>query len=135
MGWFGARQIGAIKRVRINPRTGEVLSQETTWFVTSLSPERASPQDLMTIIRGHWSIENRVHWVRDVTLAEDASPLRQGNSPQVMAAFRNLILTLLRRAGVINIATALIRNAVNPLRPLSLPPHVNVRTGRPLVAW
>ncbi len=63
-------------------------------------------------------IENRVHYVRDVTLREDASQIRKGNSPQVMAAFRNLILTLLRRAGVTNIATALIHNAVNPLRPM-----------------
>lgn len=119
LGWPGARQIGSIKRVRINQRTGEILSEETTWLVTSLSPEQASPQKLMAIIRGHWTIENRVHYVRDVTLGEDASQIRQGNSPQVMAAFRNLILTLLRRAGVTNVATALIRNAVNPLRPLA----------------
>lgn len=116
--WPGARQIGSIKRVRINQRTGEVLSQETTCFVTSLSPDQASPQNLMEIVRGHWTIENRVHYVRDVTLGEDASQIRQGNSPQVMAAFRNLILTLLRWTGVTNVATALIRNAVNPLRPL-----------------
>ena len=118
LGWPGARQIGSIKRVRINQRTGEILSRETTYFVTSLSPEKASPENLMQIARGHWTIENRVHYVRDVTLREDASQIRKGNSPQVMAAFRNLVLTLLRRAGVTNIATALIRNAANPLRPL-----------------
>jgi len=118
LGWPGARQIGSIKRVRINQRTGEILSRETTYFVTSLSPEQISPENLMQIARGHWVIENRVHYVRDVTLGEDASQIRKGNSPQVMAAFRNLVLTLLRRAGVSNIATSLIRNAVNPLRPL-----------------
>ncbi len=118
LGWPGARQIGSLKRVRIKQRTGEVLSRETTYFVTSLSPEQASPEDLMQIARGHWVIENKVHYVRDVTLREDASQIRKGNSPQVMAAFRNLVLTLLRRAGVTNIATALIRNAVNPLKPL-----------------
>lgn len=118
LGWPGARQIGSITRVRINQRTGVVLSQETTYFVTSLAREQASPQHLLAIVRGHWTIENRVHHVRDVTLGEDASQIRQGNSPQVMAAFRNLILTLLRRIGVTNIATALIRNSICPLRPL-----------------
>ncbi|MCO6450745.1 MAG: ISAs1 family transposase [Caldilineales bacterium] len=119
LGWPGARQIGSLKRERINRRTGEILSRETTYFVSSLSPEQASPDVLLAIARGHWTIENRVHYVRDVTLAEDASQIRQGSSPQVMAAFRNLVLTLLRRIGVTNVATALIRNAVNPLRPLA----------------
>lgn len=117
--WPGARQIGSITRVRINLRTGEILSRETTCFVTSLSSEQASPQNLLAIVRGHWTIENRVHYVRDVTLAEDASPIRKGNSPQVMTTLRNLVLTLLRRFGVTNVATALIRNSVNPLKPLS----------------
>jgi len=118
LGWPGACQIGSIQRVRIHQRTGEILSRETTYFVTSLSPAQASPEDLLRIARGHWTIENRVHYVRDVTLREDASQLRKGASAQIMAAFRNLVITLLRRAGVTNIATALVRNAANPLRPL-----------------
>lgn len=118
LGWPGACQIGSIQRVRINQRTGEILSRETVYFVTSLTSAQASPADLLQFARGHWTIENRVHYVRDVTFREDASQLRKGASAQVMAAFRNLVITLLRRAGVTNIATALVHNAVNPLRPL-----------------
>ena len=116
--WPGAAQIGSIRRVRIDPRTGEVLTRETVYFVTSLKPAQATAEDLLRFARGHWTIENRVHYVRDVTFGEDASRLRKGSSSQVMAAFRNLVITILRRMGATNIATALVRNAAYPLRPL-----------------
>ena len=54
-----------------------------------------------------------------MTFREDASRVRKGSLPQVFAAFRNLVLTVLRRARVTNIATALVRNAANPLRPIA----------------
>lgn len=118
LGWSGACQIGSIQRLRIKRSTGEVLSRETTYFITSLTPAQATPADLMRIARGHWTIENKVHYVRDVTFHEDASQLRKGAAPTVMAAFRNLVLTILRRIHATNIALELIRNAAKPERPL-----------------
>jgi len=117
--WPQAQQMGNILRVRIKRRTGQILSQERVCFITSLTPTQASPADLLQIGRGHWTIENKVHYVRDVTFREDASRVRKGSLPQVFAAFRNLVLTVLRRARVTNIATALVRNAANPLRPIA----------------
>jgi predicted transposase YbfD/YdcC len=80
-------------------------------YVTSLTAEQASPADLLAYVRAHWTIENRVHWVRDVTLGEDASRVRTGNAPRVMATLRNLVISLLRLAGITNIAAALRYNA------------------------
>ena len=70
--------------------------------------------------RGHWGIENRVHWVRDVTFDEDRSQVRTGSAPQIMAALRNLTISVIRLAGETNIAAALRRHAVHPSRPLAL---------------
>ena len=59
---------------------------------------QASPARLADLIRGHWTIENGLHYVRDVTLAEDASQVRAGTAPQVMACLRNLAIGALSRA-------------------------------------
>jgi hypothetical protein len=56
--------------------------------VTSLPRERAEPACIVDYRRGHWQIENRLHWVRDVTYGEDASRVRTGNSPRMMASPR-----------------------------------------------
>ena len=101
--WPGLAQVGEVERVvrARGRRTGE-----TRHFVTSLGPE-AGADRLLAGLRGHWGIENRLHWVRDVTLGEDASRVRSGNAPQVMAALRNATLGLLRLHGCTNIAAAL----------------------------
>lgn len=62
---------------------------------------------MLDLSRGHWSIENRLHWVRDVTFDEDRSQVRKFAGPQVMASIRNLAISLLRMAGAKNIAQAL----------------------------
>lgn len=80
---------------------------ETVYGVTSLKPPQATPQRLLELSRGHWSIENRLHWVRDVTFDEDRSRVRKHAGPQVMASLRNLAISLLRMAGATNIAQAL----------------------------
>ncbi len=80
---------------------------ETVCAVTSLGPEKASAERLLEIARGHWSIENRLHWVRDMSLGEDACRVRSGEAPEVLAAVRNAGLWLLRSCGVTNIASAL----------------------------
>jgi hypothetical protein len=75
--------------------------------VTSLSAREAAPVHLATYVRGHWSIENKVHWARDVTFREDASQVRTGSRPRIMTTLRNLVLGLLRRAGYTRIAATI----------------------------
>jgi hypothetical protein len=82
---------------------------ELHYKITSLPPEQASATDLLQLSRGHWSIANQLHYVRDVTLGEDASRIRTGAAPHAMAAIRNLVLTVLRLAGVTNLAAGLRR--------------------------
>jgi predicted transposase YbfD/YdcC len=89
------------------------------YAITSLSFQQARPARLADLIRGHWSIENGLHWVRDVTLGEDASQLRTGTAPHVMAVLRNLAIGALCRAGPGNLAAALRRHARDPARPLA----------------
>jgi hypothetical protein len=89
------------------------------YAVTSLSYHLASPAWLADLIRGHWQIENGLHHVRDVTFAEDASQLRTGAGPQVMACLRNLVIGVLSRAGPVNLAAALRHHARDPRRPLA----------------
>jgi predicted transposase YbfD/YdcC len=89
------------------------------YAVTSLTFAQANPARLADLIRGHWAIENGLHWVRDVTFAEDASQLRTGTAPQVMACLRNLAIGTLSHAGPVNLAAALRRHARDPARPLA----------------
>jgi len=75
--------------------------------LTSLTPDKAGPARLAGYVRGHWGIENKLHWVRDVTFDEDRSQVRTGSGPQVMATLRNLAISALRLAGQTNIARGL----------------------------
>lgn len=88
-------------------------STETVYGVTSLSFEKADPSRLLEIIRGQWSIENRLHWVRDVTFDEDRCRIRTGYGAQNMACIRNLAISILRMAGARYIPSA--RRACNRL--------------------
>lgn len=97
-GWAGLRQVFRIERHRINKRTGE-REVKVRYGITSLGPQRADARRLAAILRGHWGIENRLHWVRDVILGEDASRIRTGHAPQVMAIFRNVAVSLLGLLG------------------------------------
>jgi hypothetical protein len=75
---------------------------------------------LLTLVRGHWQIENQSQWVRDVTFDEDRSQVRCGHIPQVMAALRNTAIGLMRWAGETNIAGACRRFAAQPVLALEL---------------
>ena len=86
-------------------------TEATRYFITSMPRDVADASELLRWVRGHWSIENGSHHVRDVTLGEDASRIRKGSGPEVMAAFRNAAIGFLRSTGVRNIAEALRRNA------------------------
>lgn len=80
---------------------------ETVYAITSMTAREAAPEHLAAYIRGHWHIENKVHWVRDVTFGEDASRVRAGSRPRVLATLRNLASGLLRQAGYTRIAAAI----------------------------
>lgn len=82
-------------------------TEETVFGITSLSPRQADATRLLELNRGHWSIENESHYVRDVTFDEDRSRIRKKSGPQVMATLRNLVLSLLRLLKINNIARAL----------------------------
>jgi predicted transposase YbfD/YdcC len=125
--WPGAQQVAKLECT--STRKGKTTVQ-TRYVVTSL-PEpdplweapgqrTATAADLLRLVRGHWAVENRLHWVRDVTFGEDLSQVRKGATPQVMAALRNAVLGLLRGAGWPNIAAALRFNAWRPGAALEL---------------
>ena len=120
----GAQQaIQITRRTRkAGARTGRAgkWRTETVYAITDLPPHQARPDELAAWIRGHWQIENGLHWVRDVTLGEDLSQIHAGNAPQVMATLRNLVISLHRLAGATNIAAALRHHSHDAHRPLQL---------------
>jgi hypothetical protein len=111
--WPHVAQVLRIRRERIDGRAGEI-AEEVAYAITSLAPARADARRLLALLRGHWRIENQLHWVRDETFREDRSTIRTGAAPQAMAACRNLVLALLRRAGQTAIAAALRTYAGRP---------------------
>lgn len=117
--WPGLAQVLHLERQVISKKTGEVRA-EVVAGVTSLGPARADAARVLTLVRGHWHIENHSHWVREVTFDEDRSQVRCDHIPQVMAALRNTVIGLLRRAGYTNIAAACRRCAAQPALALAL---------------
>ncbi len=111
--WPGLAQTLCMERRVTARRTGETYA-EIAYAVTSLPPHQATPAQLLTLWREHWHIENKLHWVRDVTFGEDASTVRAGRGAQVLVAVRNLAIGLLRLAGATNIAAACRRYAAQP---------------------
>lgn len=106
--WPGARQVCEITRTVEVRKTGTTRF-ERVYAITSLAYREVGASGLLMLARAHWSIENRLHYVRDVTLGEDASQTRQGNAPQAVAAVRNTVIGLLHLNHVPNIAAALRR--------------------------
>ena len=120
--WFGLAQVCRIHReveVVSGAKAG-VCREEWAYALTSLPPDQADPARLERLWRGHWQIENGLHYVRDVTLGEDACPVRADRAPANLAACRNTALNLLRRAGITNVAAALRRHAMHPRVALAL---------------
>ena len=119
LGFVGAKQVFRLVR-RTWRRGNDVPREQVIWGLTSLSAEAATPERLRGLVRGHWRIENRSHWVRDVTFDEDRSQVRVGNVPQVMAALRNVAISLMRLSGCQNIAAACRRFAAQPSEAIAL---------------
>ncbi len=115
IGFDGAAQVAQVRRtVTKNGRK----TVEVVYLITS--DRDADPATLAAWVRCHWEIENRLHWVRDVTYQEDKSLVRTGNAPRVMASLRSLAISILRLDGHSNIAAANRHHARDPQRTLQL---------------
>ena len=115
--WPGLAQVFRLERTwREHGKTKQAL----LYGITSLSPADGPPERLLALKRGHWAIENGLHRVKDVTLGEDQSTLHMGQGPTVMAFLRDAALSLLRRAGIHQIAARLREHAQDPAPALAL---------------
>ena len=101
--WPGLQQALRIDRRTLHKGTGAVLRAETAYAITSAVPRRATPPRVLALWRGHWGIENRLHYIRDVAFAEDRATTRAKHAPQVMAAFRNAAIGLIHALGATTI--------------------------------
>jgi predicted transposase YbfD/YdcC len=103
------RYVTRLTRVKKGKRLVKkaVRSAIAVFIITSLDRREASPAHIAGYVRRHWTIENKVHWVRDVTFGEDASRVRTGSRPRVMATLRNLAIGLIRQAGYTKIAATI----------------------------
>ena len=121
-GWPQLAQVCRIHREveYVSGAKAGTCRQEWSYALTSLPPEQADAARLEQLWRGHWQIENGLHYVRDVTLGEDLCQVRMDRAPANLAACRNVALNLLRRRGVTNIAAALRRHAMYPREALAL---------------
>lgn len=117
--WPGVAQVFQVERQVLLKKTGKTRA-EVVAGVTSLPPAQAAPARVLELVRGQWTIENQSHWVRDVTFDEDRSQVRCDSIPQVLAAFRNTVIGLMRQAGETNIAAACRRFAAQPWEALAL---------------
>jgi predicted transposase YbfD/YdcC len=121
-GWSGLAQVCRIHREveYVSGAKAGTAREEWSYALTSLPPEQADAARLEQVWRGHWQIENGLHYVRDVTLGEDACQVRTQRAPANLAACRNAALNLLRQAGVTNVAAAVRRHAMYPREALAL---------------
>ena len=111
--WPGLQQVYQYTTHQRYQNTGHVKCH-VQYGITSLTPQRASAADLLKLRREHWTIENKLHWVRDVVFQEDASNVRTGVIPQLMAAMRNTAISVLRFTGHTKITDALQLFAAKP---------------------
>jgi predicted transposase YbfD/YdcC len=111
--WPEAQQVFRVERERT---CGGKTTREVAYGITSLPREKADAAALLRLCRGHWRIENGLHYVRDVTFGEDPCRVRCGAAPQVLAAIRNVLISLLNQQQEPNKAAALRRNAAHPLQ-------------------
>jgi predicted transposase YbfD/YdcC len=115
--WPAVAQVGQLTRT---VRTKESTTQEVVYLLASASPVAAPPARLSGLVRAYWGIENKRHYVRDVTFGEDRSRLRRGDAPQILACLRNLAITLLHRTGHTAMAAGRRHFAAQPGEALTL---------------
>jgi len=115
--WTGLEQVFELEReITHKGRT----RREVVYGITSLPAAVADSRQLLELVRAHWSIENRLHWRRDVSLGEDGCQSWQGQVPQVLAALNNGVLSLLDRLKVKNVPEAQRQLEADPAKALKL---------------
>jgi hypothetical protein len=110
-------QVFELERVRVLPGKVEV---EVVCGITSLGRHRSEAKDLLARVRGHWGVENGLHYVKDETLGEDRCRVRKGNGAQILAAVRNAVVHLLAGVEACSKAAATRRFAAHPEEALPL---------------
>lgn len=111
-------QVAFLERYREEIKSGKIQN-ETVYLITSLSQDDANGERLLNLIRGHWGIENKSHYVRDFTFDEDRSTVRKKSGPRIMATLRNFAISMFRLIGYTNMAKA--------LRDMMAKPHLTLR--------
>lgn len=112
LAWPRIGQVLCLQRRCIYQSTGEV-TETSHYALTDLTPQQADPLTLFRLWQQHWHIENKLHWVRDVDLAEDRNRARTGNLPLNLSLLRNAVLNLLRGYGYLSISQARTYFSVN----------------------
>jgi len=120
--WPHLAQVAQLTRT-VTVRSANKTTEEVVYLITDLDPTAASPGRLLALVRGHWTRENSLQYVRDVTFGEDRSQLRSGNAPHIMAALRNLVITLIHRQGSHQIADTRRQFSYHPQQALKLLLH------------
>lgn len=115
--WYEVGQVFCLRRRVEYPLK---CTQEYVYGITSLTPKRANTFRLLALIREHWAIENRLHYRRDVALAEDACQVRKGTAPHALAVLNSFILALFDGCGVTNVKQAMRRFQAQPLLAVQL---------------
>jgi predicted transposase YbfD/YdcC len=103
--WPHVAQVIRIERV-VNHAHPSGITRQIVYGLTSLSPERASPEKLLALFREYWQIESGLHYRRDVTLREDATRFTNGKAAHNMAILNNLVIGLCLSSGCANLASA-----------------------------
>ena len=114
MAFPGVRFAARLVREMVYKKSGNVRTTQVVYLLTSLPAELATPALLERWSLLYWTIENRVHYVRDPALREDACRVRKGSVPRVMAAFANLTISVLRLLGKRNLKRAMSNFKLRP---------------------
>ncbi len=119
LNWPGVAQVARRRCERVVVKTGK-RSEEISYGITNLAPDEAQAAQVEALWRGHWTIENRKHYVRDVTMGEDRNQMYTGDAPRVLASLRSGLIDLWRSLGWTNIAEAIREYAASVERTLIL---------------
>jgi predicted transposase YbfD/YdcC len=122
--WFGKKWEGIEQVFRLE-RTARLLKtnqtrHEVVYGLSSLSMRQAPPQRMLSLVRDHWAIENKLHYRRDGSLGEDACQTRTGPVPSLLAQFNSAVLSLMDRVGVCNVARQMRYFDAHPEQALAL---------------
>lgn len=118
-GFAGVKQVGRLTRYRYHKRRSKKVS-ETVYLITNLSAKEAGAEQVLAWARGHWVIENNLHRTRDMQMREDASKVRQGQAPRLLATLSNTIIGLLKRRGYASVKEATESFQAHPASALEL---------------